>query len=48
MSEEEAAEVERHIEDVYANAMKVWEQPWLAPAKSGKSGDNQENEFYVK
>ena len=52
ISDEEATEVERHIEDSYANAMKIWEQPWLAPTKSAtksaESGDNLENEFYAK
>ena len=48
MSDEEAAAVDRHIEDAYANAMKLWEQPWLGLAKSSKPGDNLEDEFYMK
>jgi len=47
MSDEEATAVEAHIEDAYATAMKIWEQPWLAPTKAGKSGNNLENEFYM-
>ena len=48
MSDDEAAAVERHIEDVYANSMKVWEKPWLGVMKSSKRGDSQEDEFYLK
>ena len=48
MSNEEAAAVERHIEDSYAQAMKLWEQPWLGVGKSGKPGESLEDEFYVK
>ena len=48
MSDEEAAAVERHIEDTYAYAMKVWEQPWLALMKSGSSEDEVKERFYTK
>ena len=48
MSDEEAAAVERHIEDTYANAMKAWEQPWLSLMKPGKSEDKLESEYYEK
>ena len=48
ISDEEAAAVERHIEDAYANAMRIWEQPWLGLMKPGKSEDKLENEYYEK
>jgi len=48
MSDEEAVAVESHIEDSYANAIKLWEYPWLALAKSDKPGDGLESEYYRK
>ena len=48
MSTEEAAAVERHIEDTYAYAMKVWEQPWLPLIKTGSSEDEVKEQYYAK
>ena len=48
ISDEEAAAVERHIEETYSNAMKVWERPWLGFVKPGKSEDKLESEYYEK
>ena len=48
MSDEEAAAVERHIEDAYANATRVWEQPWLGVVKPGKHEDKLESDYYEK
>jgi len=48
MSNKEAAAVECHVEDAYAHAMKVWEQPWLGVGKSSKPGDSQVDELYMK
>jgi len=48
MSDEEAETVERHIEDAYAHTTKVWEQPWLALMKPGKSEDELEKEYLDK
>ena len=48
ISDDEAAAIERHIEDTYAYAMKVWEQPWLSHAKAGKITDKLEGEYYEK
>ena len=48
ISDEEAAAIERHIEDTYATAMKIWERPWLSLMKSGGSEDELESEYYTR
>jgi len=48
MSDEEAEAVDRHIEDAYANSMKLWENPWLASTQADISEDEAKRKFYVK
>jgi hypothetical protein len=47
-SEEELTEVENHINEKYAKAMKEWECPWLNSANSDQSEDELMQQYYQR